>query len=536
MSAQLDYYAVLGVQRTADDKTIKKAYRALALKWHPDKNPGNVAQAEAKFKEIGEAFSVLSDTSKRAAYDRGTTEYDDARGQHHSSFFDTGPTFARNNQGAGSGGGGHHHFSRSNAFDIFRQFFGGHDPFEAMHAHHAAVTQQMFGGGFGFGAPFGGGMFGGHGGGMGMMGMGSPFQSMGLMHADPFFGGHGMGMGMGGMFQSMSGGGMGVSSSTSTSSHTDSLGRMITQTTRTVTENGQSSTTVTTRIQHPDGRVETSEEHNGVPRQLPAGNGRMDAQPPPAQAARSQRSAPIDLAQDESDDDEVQEIPAPRQRRSQPRASRHAHSQSAVPQAATQSFSAAPSFQPAQSFQPASTFEPSARFQAAQSFQSTSAAASAPGGAPFTGSNAAHQRSSTISFGTHSGFTQEQLSAQRALQRQQEAQHAAIAAREHERHVAAAAAAHADAVAAHHRTFSQPTMAQQQRFGTNGSTGTTPRSATAASATAFNFTASQPPPPLSSTARGVSDVLLQQRAERDFEELYASAHRSRPMQDARTRL
>jgi len=69
MPAKRDYYEVLGVERKSSDEEIKKAYRKLAVKFHPDKNPGD-PHAEEKFKEIGEAYDVLMDADKRAAYDR----------------------------------------------------------------------------------------------------------------------------------------------------------------------------------------------------------------------------------------------------------------------------------------------------------------------------------------------------------------------------------------------------------------------------------------------------------------------------------
>ena len=66
--ASKDYYEVLGLQKGASEDEIKRAFRKLAIKYHPDKNQGN-AEAEAKFKEINEAYQVLSDPEKKARYD-----------------------------------------------------------------------------------------------------------------------------------------------------------------------------------------------------------------------------------------------------------------------------------------------------------------------------------------------------------------------------------------------------------------------------------------------------------------------------------
>ena len=67
--AKRDYYEVLGVERNADEAALKKAYRRLAMKFHPDRNPDN-AEAEERFKEAKEAYEVLSDSGKRGAYDQ----------------------------------------------------------------------------------------------------------------------------------------------------------------------------------------------------------------------------------------------------------------------------------------------------------------------------------------------------------------------------------------------------------------------------------------------------------------------------------
>lgn len=67
---ELDYYEILDIAKDASHGEVKKAYRKLALKWHPDKNPDQKEEAEKKFKEISEAYEVLSDKEKREIYDR----------------------------------------------------------------------------------------------------------------------------------------------------------------------------------------------------------------------------------------------------------------------------------------------------------------------------------------------------------------------------------------------------------------------------------------------------------------------------------
>ena len=100
-----DYYEVLGVDKNADDATIKKAYRALAKKYHPDMNPGDKV-AEAKFKEASEAYAVLSDADKRRQYDQFG----------HAAFSNGG--------GGGAGGFGGFDFNSGDFSDIFGDIFG----------------------------------------------------------------------------------------------------------------------------------------------------------------------------------------------------------------------------------------------------------------------------------------------------------------------------------------------------------------------------------------------------------------------------
>jgi molecular chaperone DnaJ len=110
--AKRDYYAVLGLEKGASEEELKKAYRRLAVKFHPDKNPGDKI-AEENFKELGEAYEVLNDSQKRAAYD-----------QYGHAAFD------RRASGSGRAGGFH------DPFEVFREVFGG-----------GSIFEDLFGGG-----------------------------------------------------------------------------------------------------------------------------------------------------------------------------------------------------------------------------------------------------------------------------------------------------------------------------------------------------------------------------------------------------
>lgn len=80
-SKEKNYYKILGIPRNADKKQVKKAYKEMALKWHPDKNPDNAEEAEKKFTEVAEAYEVLSDPELRGKYDRGEEVFENQGGQ-----------------------------------------------------------------------------------------------------------------------------------------------------------------------------------------------------------------------------------------------------------------------------------------------------------------------------------------------------------------------------------------------------------------------------------------------------------------------
>lgn len=136
MAAKSDYYDILGITKGASADEIKKAYRKQALEWHPDRHKDDKEAAEKRFKEINEAYQVLSDPQKRSAYDQfGHTAFAPGGGfsgqaGRGSPFGQTGQwgpfTYTYTTSGGGSPFAG---FDFGDPFDIFESFFGGGSPF-----------------------------------------------------------------------------------------------------------------------------------------------------------------------------------------------------------------------------------------------------------------------------------------------------------------------------------------------------------------------------------------------------------------------
>lgn len=151
----VDYYKVLGVGRDASASAIKKAYHQMALKYHPDKNADNREAAEQKFKQVSEAYDVLSDENKRKIYDKfgeeglkGGIPEEAARGM--------GGDFQRFARSGGRGGTTFYSFSTNDAFDVFSKMFGSKDPYGGdMFGGGGPGFSRLFGGTRGFGDAFG---------------------------------------------------------------------------------------------------------------------------------------------------------------------------------------------------------------------------------------------------------------------------------------------------------------------------------------------------------------------------------------------
>jgi molecular chaperone DnaJ len=116
-----EFYSLLGISREASDTEIKKAYRKLAMEFHPDRNPS--PQAEAKFKEITEAYEVLRDPQKRAMYDR----------------------YGKAGLSGAGGGYGFHHVDLSEALNIFMRDFGAMGGFESLFGGRRSRSEERRG-------------------------------------------------------------------------------------------------------------------------------------------------------------------------------------------------------------------------------------------------------------------------------------------------------------------------------------------------------------------------------------------------------
>lgn len=146
MAAKSDYYDILGVTKGASADEIKKAYRKQALEWHPDRHKDDKEAAERRFKEINEAYQILSDPQKKSAYDQfGHEAFAPGGGFRGAQGFPGGSPFGQGQAGqwgpftytyksSGEGGSPFAGFDFGDPFDIFESFFGGGSPFGARSA------------------------------------------------------------------------------------------------------------------------------------------------------------------------------------------------------------------------------------------------------------------------------------------------------------------------------------------------------------------------------------------------------------------
>lgn len=253
--AEEDHYQVLGLSSDASQEDVKKAYRKSALRWHPDKNPDDVEQAEAMFKKVAMAYEILSDPGKRRSYDMGSDTCS-----------------------AGDWSDG----DAPDPFDIFREFFGGDDPFAFMANTMANMFRPMqhqqqqqqndpFASFFGGGSPFGS-MFSGMGG----------FGGGGMSSFGGGFSGGCQSWSSSSSFSSFGGGG----SSTSTSTSTRNVG-------------GRWVTTTETTTRGPNGISSVSRSSNDGSSSRAAAapaRGRIQAGPSGRQRSRS-RTPPLERTQ-----------------------------------------------------------------------------------------------------------------------------------------------------------------------------------------------------------------------------------------------